>query len=341
MRFKGLLAVLIYIIVMFVAVLLVQNVFVSVYESADEARLDTALHQERNSLDAVFLGPSTTYASWIAPYAFENYGITVYSMASAAQPLFAAKYMIEDMRRSQPDAVYIINVTHYLIKYEKYLPNFIETYPLTLNKLPMTAYLCNLGDVTLKKTFEMFFPVIKYHSRWSELTVADLSYKKDSYMSASYYKSFLNKKSNVDFIQQDFTATEPLSERDYEGLVDLMNYCKKNDIKALFVIIPQGEKQADRSGKQNTTVSILESRGFDVLDLRRFVDELSLDPKSDFYNSQHMNINGAKKVTAFLSEYLIEKYGFTDKREENGFEIWNKAVKEYNKLLSESCSLIS
>ncbi|MBQ3136029.1 MAG: hypothetical protein IJB74_00965 [Clostridia bacterium] len=328
-------AIVLYLSIVTVTIAFIQEMFVSVYESADEARIDTFFTQEEDSLDAVFLGPSTTYASWVAPIAFQEYGITVYSVASAAQPLFASKYMIEDMRKKQPDALYIINVTHYLKKYEKYVPNFIETYPLRTNKFMMTAYLSDLGNIPIEETVKMYLPVLKYHSRWSELSVKDLFYKKDKYKSASYYKSFLNKAKNVGSVQTDFETQEALGERDMTGLTDLINYCKKEKLKVLFVIIPQGEECSDRAGKQNTTVSVLKSRGFDVLDLRRYVSDMSIDPEKDFYNAQHMNINGASKVTKFISEYLVEKHGFTDKRNDERYADWIEAAKEYNKLVAD------
>ena len=43
------------------------------------------------TLDAVYLGSSTTYKYWSAPWAWQHYGLTVYPFASAAQPLMAAK----------------------------------------------------------------------------------------------------------------------------------------------------------------------------------------------------------------------------------------------------------
>lgn len=336
MKLKVLSGILIYLLVVVAAVVIIQEPLISIYESKDEARIDTAFEQAEGSLDAVFLGPSTTYASWNAPYAFENYGITVYSMASAAQPIFASKFMIDDMRRKHPDAVYIINITHYLIKYETYLPNFIETYPLSLNKYPMTAYLASLGDLSAEKTVKAFFPILKYKDRWSEITLADFSPKKDLYKSASYYGSFLNKAKNVGNIQQDFETRESLEERDYKGLVDLMDYCEDEKVKVLFVIMPQGESVENRAGKQNETISILTERGFDVLDFRMYVDALELDPKKDFYNAQHMNINGAEKITSFLSEYLIAEYGFTDKRGDSNYSDWQEAVEAYDEVLKTS-----
>lgn len=313
--------------------LLLQNVIVCDPKSTDQARLDTAFTQSENSLDGVFLGPSTTYASWVAPIAFKEYGITVYSMSSAAQPLFAAKYMIDDMRRKQPDAVYIINITHYLVGFDKYLPNFLESYPLTLNKIKMTAYLSSLADFSLKEKFEVFCPIFKYHERWNNVSEKDFMPLEDKYKSASYYSSFLNKRKNIGELQSDFTTREDLSATDYKGLTELMNYCNEENVKVLFVIMPQGADVKGRAGKQNTSVSVLEARGFDVLDLRLYTDEIGLDPRKDFYNSKHMNISGATKVTRFISDYLTEKYNLTDKRGDSDFSDWEAAAEEYTELL--------
>ncbi len=322
-----------FILIFVSAFLIVQNVVVCDTDSTDQARLDTAFTQAENSLDAVILGPSTTYASWVSPVAFEEYGITVYSMSSAAQPLFASEYMIDDMRKKQPDAVYIINITHYLVSFEKYLPNFLESYPLTANKLRMTAYLSSLADFSMKEKFEVFCPLFKYHERWNSVSKKDFLPLEDKYKSASYYSPFMNKRKDIGAIQQDFESYEPLSDTDYKGLEDLMNYCKRENVKVLFIIMPQGDSVSGRAGKQNTSVSILQSRGFDVLDLRRYVKEIGLDTSQDFYNAKHMNINGATKVTRFVSRYLTEKYGFTDKRGDSAFSEWAKTAEEYMELI--------
>ncbi len=326
----------VFILIFFVVLFKVQDVLICDPESKDAARIDSVFTQRADSLDAVFLGPSTTYASWVSPVAFSEYGITVYSMASAAQPLFASEFMIDDVKRKQPDAVFIINITHFLVDYEKYLPNFINTYPLTGNKLSMTKYLAKLGGFGFKDTFDLIFPIQKYHDRWPFVEIEEFFSLKDEYKSASYYEPFLNKKKNVGNIQQDFTSNGALSLNDYQGIIDLMNYCKKENVKVLFVIIPQSDQVTDRSGKQNATVSILETRGFDVLDLRKYVDEIGLDTRTDFYNAKHMNISGAKKVTRFISKYLVDKYGFSDKRGDEDYSDWTEAAEKYYQLLQSS-----
>lgn len=68
-------------------------------------------YEEReNSLDAVYIGGSNVYAFWAAPLAWEQYGITVYPFACNSMPLIAAKYMIKEARKTQPDSLFIVSI---------------------------------------------------------------------------------------------------------------------------------------------------------------------------------------------------------------------------------------
>ena len=67
-----------------------------------------------DSLDAVYIGSSIGYMFFCPSWAWEHYGIAVYPFASGGQPISAAKYLIEEARKKQPDALYIINIPAYL-----------------------------------------------------------------------------------------------------------------------------------------------------------------------------------------------------------------------------------
>ena len=66
--------------------------------------------EEENSLDAVYIGSSGTYAFWQAALGWNSHGIAVWPYATNSQPPEAIRYIIEDARRTQPDALYIIHV---------------------------------------------------------------------------------------------------------------------------------------------------------------------------------------------------------------------------------------
>ena len=142
-------------------------------EVRDSNRISGFFEERENSLDAVFLGSSATYTFWNPPQAFAEHGITVYSFTSAWQTIYATKFMIDDALKTQPDALYIINISKFYDNYDQHLQRLLIDYPVTVNKFLMTDYLCDMYDMSLSERMEYFFPIIRFHSRWSELTKED------------------------------------------------------------------------------------------------------------------------------------------------------------------------
>ncbi|MBE6775104.1 MAG: hypothetical protein E7543_02825 [Ruminococcaceae bacterium] len=304
-------------------------------DSKDYKRINGFFDERENSLDAVFLGSSATYAFWTPPVAFAEYGITVYSFSNAAQPTFAARYLIEDARKTQPDALYIINISHLLENYGNHLHKLLVNYPNSINKLEMTDYLCDMGGLSLSERMEHYFPIIRFHERWSELTKEDFKPSEDKYKCGSTYTSFLSKTTDVSGLKYDFETRAELSENDLRGLTELMDYCEQTEVKVLFVIVPQAVSDKERFAEQNTTADILTGRGFDVLDLRKHTEEIGLDLSADYYNAKHTNLHGSLKITDYISRYLVENYGFGDKRGQEEYSDWTEASAKYYEKISE------
>ena len=309
-----------------------QSLLVGDSDTRDSKRIAGFFDLPENSLDAVFLGSSATYTFWNAPVAWSEYGLAIYPLSNSAQPSFAAKYLIEDARKSQKDALYIINVSHILRDYEQYLDKLLINYPFSLNKIKMANYLYDQAGFPALKKIELLFPIVRYHNRWSELTLFDFQSKSDEYMGGSHYNVFLNQSKNVSDYNPDFFSRTTLEDFIVDGMNDLMDYCEQENIKALFVIMPQAVGE-DRVKSQNTIAEMIESRGLDFLDLRKHIADIGLDLTKDYYNERHTNIHGSIKVTDYLSRYLIETYGFEDKRRESDYQNWQRASEKYMSLI--------
>ncbi len=310
----------------------VQWVLVGDSDKRDRNRIAGFFDLPKNSLDAVFLGSSATYAFWNAPAAWSEYGLAIYPLSNSAQPSFAAKYLIEDARKLHPDALFIINVSHILKRYEQYLDKLLINYPFSINKIKMANYLYDQAGFSLAKKIEMFFPIIRYHERWDEITLSDFYIKSDEYMGGSHYNVFLNQSKDVSNFNPDFSLRTTLEEFVIQGMNDIMDYCEEEKIKALFIIMPQAVG-ADRIANQNTIAEMIEERGLDFLDLRKHMDEIGLDLKKDYYNERHTNLHGSLKVTDYLTKYFIENYGFEDKRGQEEYKNWQTATDKYMTLV--------
>ncbi len=292
--------------------------------------------EREDSLDAVYLGSSATYAFWMAPLAWENYGITVYPLASNSQPLAAAEGIIREARKTQPNALYIVKIGLQGTEYsEPQLHYLLDYFPNSINKLKMTNALLDLSGYEGKDRLEFYFPLYRYHSRWEELTEADFNYELDGLKGGSTYSSFLRKSVDVSAKYRQTDRREPLPEDNFGYLDSLLDYCDEEDVDVLFVNSPQITTDESALAQINSICDYLEARGYPALNMNELYEEIGLDLAADYYSTGHTNCHGAAKVTDYLSRYLMEHYGFEDKRGDPAYADWDQAFEKYNEIISE------
>ncbi len=286
---------------------------------------------EKNSLDAVYVGSSAVYAFWSPALAWKEHGIAVWNYTTGRQPLLAAKYIIEDCRKTQKDALYIVNINRVSADYNKASIHYLLDYmPFSLNKLKLTKALCDGLDIKGDGSLEYYFPLEIYHSRWNSLNIQDFTYGPDGTKSSANYYSFLQK--SVTDTSHTVASTDGVTEFDgmyLDALNDLLDYCEKNEVRVLFTVNPQLSDVGDRYGDVAYAKSIIEKRGFDVVDYWADSESTGLEIPKDFYNDRHTNIHGAIKMTNLFSNYLVENYDFEDKRGKEGYEDWDEAFDNY------------
>ena len=292
--------------------------------------------EPEDSLDAVYLGASNVYAYWQAPLAWKDFGYAVYSMSVPAMPVQAVKYMIKECRKTQPDALYIVNINqfrsvecsaseiHYLVDY----------LPFSKEKVDLINTLSDTAGISGLDRLEFYFPIIRYHSTWSELESDDFLYDLEGVKAASYFSTFLKK--GVDVSAGYYTTEERTDPTDIqlEVLDELLDYCEQENVKILFVSVPQSIKNDTILTQRNALADIITERGFDYVDLHVKAEEMGLDLTQDFYNTLHTNIHGSAKYTYYLGQYLSEHYDFEDKRDAAGYESWNEAWEEYEAIIA-------
>lgn len=72
---------------------------------------------------------------------------------------------------------------------------------------------------------------------------------------------------------------------------------------------------------------IAAENGIPVLDMMEMLDELGMDTAQDFMDWGHLNEYGARKVSAYMGQYLAENYGLEDKRGTEGYGLWDENLK--------------
>ncbi len=289
--------------------------------------------QRENSLDAVYIGSSNCFTFWNPVFAWNDYGITVYPYSCNANPIYSTKYLIEETRKTQSDATFIVNLNSLTDGEldQLHMHNIISSLPFSRTKLELIDHLCDIGDYEGLDRAEFYFPFIRFHSRWPYFNNGtQLSSRLNGHKGAVSYAYYTNTSTDVSDLYVAPTGTIELSEKLIYSTDLLLDYCDEENIEVLFIVVPQARGSEYDMNRMETLDNYISERGYTVLNFsENFEEEMNIDMTKDYFNGPHTNIHGSIKYTRYLSEYLIDNYGFEDKRQDEAYADWHTAYASY------------
>lgn len=335
MRLKITLKTTIFILVFAITLTAITGVLVTV-DNMGYQNIAGFYEEPNNSLDAVYIGSSNCFVFWNSLLAWEEYGISVYPYACNSNLFYSTEYLIKEAKKTQPDALFIVNInslTDGEVNIQQFR-NLIDCMPFSLNKLALINHLADIGDYSFSERLEFYFPIIRYHTRWTEISTSDFSSEYNGLKGASTFETYLKTSNDVTSTYVTTDAKANLSDKLVSSTESLLDYCDEENVNVLFVTVPQSRGNEYDMSRYNAVNAMIEERGYTVLDLTERIGEMDIDMATDYYNGGHTNIHGSIKLTYFLSEYLIEHYGFTDKRNNDDYSSWNRSYEEYADIIA-------
>lgn len=311
-------------------------------EGAEE-KYNDFYRAEKGMVEAVMIGTSAIDRGWIGPKAYHDYGLCVYDLSTARQPIPLARHIMKEVLRTQQPEVFIIDLRGVVVDEdmiaESEIRNVTDNMEFSLARLQAVKAALSFaatGENEIDtEDLSFYFNFLKYHSMWSsdELERTDLMDLKPSHPYKGYYGY---SKKSIFQVGKGVTApalsaeAAPVSESMEKELADLVAYCNEIESDVLFMVYPFSMTE-ERQKTINYTIAFVESHGHEVLNFNteEMYQELGLNFNADFYNSGHTNVLGAEKCTAYLAEYLKARYELTDWRENGGLEDWEQAWQNY------------
>ncbi len=316
-----------------------------------------AFHSEKENLvDGVFLGTSIVAQSWLAPIAWQEYGLSIYHLATGVQPFSIIpeyldyaksrqniKFAIIDIHGLRTDAI-ISGLqparfqAHYLdlpdfihsLKVQKALSEYAHEAYDFYNLNPKKQNIMNVD----KKSF--FIPFINFHNRWVDgLKKADFVTVENKYMGADDRPSLAfgvtDCSKYLDVL--NFEEEYQLDDFQIEQLNNIFNYAKENDIELLFINLPSFRVEKAQL-EMHAIIEYCKNQGYNTIDFATpdMLNEFNINPETDFLNRGHLNSKGGKKTTKYICEYLIKNgYHTVDHRNDAAYSHWDSVAQEYNK----------
>lgn len=322
-------AVIVVLVLVFLQALLKPKYMTSIHEG----NLIREYYDEVKNHDVIFIGDCEVFSNVSPVTLWENYGISSYIRGSAQQLLWHSYYLLEDTLRYEKPKVVVFNVL--AMKYNE--PQKEAYNRLTLDEMPFSKTKIDAINASMMEDeafITYLFPLLRYHSRWKELTKEDFEYlfHKDT-ISHNGFLMRVDVKPVTVIPKGKKLADYQFGTNSYDYLNRITELCKENKIELLLIKspsvypywYPEWEDQMVKYAKENDITYI---------NFLNLAEEMGIDYNTDTYDGGlHLNLSGAEKFSVYLGKLLSEKYQLTNHLADTSYqEIWEDKVTFYHEM---------
>ncbi len=283
----------------------------------------------KDSIDVVFLGSSHVYFDVYPSILWRDYHYASFDMSCSAMLKEESVHHLKELLKTQsPKEVY---VETYGLLFDEQLV-FSNYYRSILTLRPGFNRLDLIKTIVPEKDRpDFYFKWSIVHNKYDEFTKYDfVSYPANSYGKGAYYFFRPAEISGLSFNPGEIKPGV-LSNDDYKYFNELIELSEEYGFKLSFFASPYciGE---DGQAKINAAAKYLTSLGYTFTDFNLLWDELKLDINTDFADAEHLNANGAAKLTAYFANNLIDPSLMVSDADDKIYEQWDKDLLLFEQL---------
>ena len=300
--------------------------------SSREGALIGEYYAETTDHDVLFVGDCEVYEAFTPPTLWEEYGITSYIRGSAQQLVWQSYYLLEEMlKRETPQAVVfnVLSLEYGTPQNEAYNRMTLDGMRISGSKLRAV-----LASVTKEETpVSYLFPLLRFHSRWDELTEEDFTYlfHRDR-VSHNGYLMQTAVKAKTEDLPGEVLADYTLPSVSMEWLERMRVLCEEKGVTLILVKTPTNNWKYHWYDEWDQQITDYAAR--QELPYYNFIplsEEIGLDWATDTYDGGvHLNVYGAEKLTSYFGAILSETFGLEDRRSEPALSaVWSQKMTDY------------
>ena len=314
-------------IIIFVLILLgLTKIFVP---ASKHSTIIKELYDEpKNTLDVIFVGESSVYKGVSPMKIWEKYKITSYDYAAPGAKLYNNYYCIKEALKYQKPKVIVLN-TDQLFHDEPFKEGYKRLLydAMKLNKNKVEAIMDPVQNNSRSEQISFVFPILRYHSRWSELKDRDFSIDKGKYN--NIFKGYWIVEKAKPYNGEKYDIYQKLDEDELKYFEKIADLCKENNIELIAVEFPS--IQTWNNNKKEKVEQIAKDNNVKFIDLHDVLDEIGIDWSKDTGDEgYHLNISGAEKISDYLGKFLSENYEFENYKNEEVYKSWEEELVKYN-----------
>ncbi|MBQ9781142.1 MAG: SGNH/GDSL hydrolase family protein [Clostridia bacterium] len=285
--------------------------------------------------DVLFIGDCEVYESFVPAVLWQEYGISSYVRGGAQQLVWHSYYMLEDALRYETPKIVVFNVL--ALKYgepQKEAYNRLALDGMEWSSVKVKAI--NASMMEEESLASYVWPLLRYHSRWNELTAEDLKYAFEDKPAVSDSGYLMQ----TDIVPEDPSGEAPSPLIDPTLPATAMAYldrmtalCKEKGIELILIKAPTNAVAYHWYDEWDAQiVSYAEENGLAYYNFIPKADEIGIDMSTDTYDAGvHLNVYGAEKLTKYFGKILKEAHSAPDRRDDAVLSaVWDSRVSAYS-----------
>jgi hypothetical protein len=292
-----------------------------------EGSMLSQYYSEDSGHDVIFIGDCEVYANFSPLELYREAGIKAYVRGSSQQLLWQSYYVLaETLRYETPKAV-VFNVN--AMRHSE--PVNEAFHRLTLDKMRWSEEKIGmiLASMTEEEDFLSYvFPVLRYHSRFDELTAEDVQYllktKKNTW-NGYLPNHHINPVGTLPTKRP--LANYSFADVCWDYLKDMTALCQEKGIELILIkapsLYPYWYEQYDAQ-----IADFAAEYGLSYYDFTDFIEDIGLDFQVDTYDAGlHLNHPGAVKLSRYFARILAQNHGLDD---HSGDSAYDALLEEYD-----------
>ncbi|MBE6553504.1 MAG: SGNH/GDSL hydrolase family protein [Ruminococcaceae bacterium] len=301
-------------------------------ENKEGALISEYYAEEGRSHDVLFIGDCEVYEGFTPPTLWEEYGITSYVRGSAQQLTWHSYYLLEEMLKTETPRVVVFNVL--ALKYGEPQNEAYNRIALDGMHLSFTKLRAVFASMTEEENWVSYvFPILRYHSRWKELSAEDWKYLcSRDLVSHNGYLMQTGIKPGFSDMEPSPLADYTLPERSMYYLDAMRQLCLEKGVAFVLIKAPTNNWKYYWYDEWDEQVADYAARyGISYYNFIPQCEEIGIDWNTDTYDGgTHLNVWGAEKLTSYFGAILAEDFGLAGHHSDAELaSVWSEKLAAY------------
>lgn len=286
----------------------------------------------KTDYDVLFLGTSHMIDAVYPMELWNDYGITSYNLGGHGCELATSYWIMENALEHISPKLVVVDC-YYLSSESKIgesadmLHDYLDIYPVSNTKINAVR---DLTDSTnIKDNMDLLWNFSAFHSRFNDLSRVDFK-PEYSVEKGAQFQVLVGSTTAFNPIPDDMMSDENAVGAQY--LNKIISSCNSRGMDVLLTYLPfpaAGEYQMEA----NLATKLANDNNLNYINfLKEDIVDYNTDIANDYTINSHLNPSGARKLTKYLGQYLIDNYSLTDHRTDAAYECWNDDYKAYEDL---------